>query len=397
MSFSVTSWFVDQATLRSSTPKRVFTIAGSDYSSRVLKWPTIKREWNAIRPTNLTIGLTNEDGALNFFRTDKTKLRVQCQVRIGFTHPTSGDELITQHQGYIEQIRYSDGSAELSIVDNMKEFAERVLGSDDTPLSYTGSNYLPSDIMWWLCTSYGGKSAVASTSNPDIDYTSFAALAQVFSNDSLFIQAQFKGTKLNEALRKLGRMTDAGIYDEGGKITFARFTESNSVESMIGSTEARSIELRIDDTLIVNKQWVYANYNTTSGQWAINCFVVETPSVNSFGLREAIEKDESVWYVSSATAQNLAQRRTLFTLEPPELYTIDTTLVVLHRQIGDMVRLTDPLLSVTSADSWRIMSYAKDLDTGKSRVIVSNERIAQPFILDHDVYGLLDQNYNFLL
>ena len=59
MAYSVTSWFIDQTQLKTASPVRKFTIAGSDYSSRVVKWPSIRRAYSDIRPVNISVDLAN--------------------------------------------------------------------------------------------------------------------------------------------------------------------------------------------------------------------------------------------------------------------------------------------------------------------------------------------------
>ncbi len=397
MAYGVTSWFIDQTQLKSPTVKRQLLIGTSDYSGRVTKWPSIKRRWNEIQPTDISLELANEDQALNLFKTDKTKLRAECTVKVGFTHPTSGDELITMYVGTVEKVTYRRGAIELSLLDKIKEFTERVIGSSDVPVSYTGSNYLPSDIAWWLCTSYGNKSAIQSTSNPDIDWTSFQAWASVFSGNSVFVEAKFDGQKINEALRKLGRYTDSAIFVEGNKLTFIRFAEAHSYNTQLGAGQISNVVLTIDDTRIINKQHVYAAYSGGNDMWAIDVISVATNSVNSFGVREDVEKDENIWYVTSAHAQNLAQRRTSFLASPYEQYVVDTTLVALPRQIGETVNIEDSFLSVSSSTSWRVMEYQLDLDKGAMKLTIDQSRLQQAFTLDDATLGLLDQDYNPLL
>lgn len=397
MAYSVTSWFIDQTQLKTASPMRKLTIAGSDYNARVVKWPSIRRAYSDIRPVNISVDLANEDQALNFFRSEPTKLLAKCQLKMGYTHPTSGDELITLYSGDIDRVLYQKGTLTVQTLDKFKQFTERVVGSSNSPALYTGSNYLPSDLGWWLCTSYGGLSTIASTSNPDIDYAAFQTWASIFSGDSIYVQGRFEGPKVTEALRKVARYTDSGIWVEGDKVTFARFAEAGSFETVVTGDSIIDLSLSLDDSTVVNKQHVYADYDVTSKYWKLDIFSVESISVNSYGLREEVEKDESIWYVSSATALNMAQRRTLFSSEPYQEYNLTLPLVVLPRQIGEMLRIDDDFLGITSGDAWRIMEYSLDMDRGRMDVKADSSRIAQPFILDHDVLGLLDQSYNFLL
>src|SRR3972149_7514309 len=180
MAYSVTSWFIDKTQLKTASPVRKFTIAASDYSSRVTKWPSIRRAYSDIRPVNISVDLANEDQALNIFRDEPTKLLSTCTLQMGYTHATSGDELITLYSGDIDRVLYKKGAWAVQTLDKFKQFTERVVGASNSPALYTGSNYLPPDIAWWLCTSYGGLSAITSTTNPDIDYQSFLDWAAVF-------------------------------------------------------------------------------------------------------------------------------------------------------------------------------------------------------------------------
>lgn len=398
MSYSVTSWFQAQLELYQSEPKRVLTIGGSDYSQYVLRWPAIRRSWQDVRPVGVTISLGNESQTFNFFRTDTVNMRKTCVVKFGFTHPTSGDELLTIYSGTVEKVRWNGGEVQLQLLDKLKSFTEKVIGSTTSAVSYTGSNYLVSDLGWYICTSHGGLSAVASTSNPDIDYASFLAWAAVFSGDSVFMRAKFEGVKVNEALRKLARYTDSAIFIENDKVVFQRFSDASSNEVLIDSNRIVSdLALEISDSELINKAWVYADYNADSDNWGINVFSVSSSSVDSFGLRENIDKDETFWYVSSATALNLAQRRTNFRALPYQRYSFDTTLVPLHRQIGETVRIADTLLNVTSASTWRMTEYNIDLDKGISKLTVDNAQVLGSFVLDDATNGLLDQSYNPLL
>lgn len=397
MSYGVSSWFIEQTLAQYSEPVRRFTIAGSDYSDRVLRWPRLHRNWNDIRPVEISIDLANEDRALNIFKSDKTNFRAECQVRIGFTHPDSGDELITVHTGRVGRMRWKRGLVTLTIQDKIKDFSERTIGTSDVPVTFTDRDYLPSEIAWTLVTCYGGLLGARLQANPDIDWASFEAWANVWSSDNVYMKARFDGMKINDALRRLGKMTYSAIFVENNKLGFFRFAEADSNETFLDADRIGELSLEIDDSKIVNRQIVYADYDVNSRYHKIATFAQDTPSVNSFGVREDIMRDETVWYTGSATAQNLAQRMVDVGNLPYEKYEIEGPLVPLARQIGETVRIVDSLLEVTSANTWRVMDYEIDLDRGRSRLKVDGSQIYQPFILDHDVNGLLDQSYNRLL
>lgn len=551
--YNVSSYFLAQTLAPSPRVLRRFTIGDSDYSDRVQKWPKIRRKWNDIRPASLTIGLINEDQAMNFLRNDPTSLRSECRVKLGFNHPgenlltrseafevdswaqtdvgslnpdseaapnlamladavvfddvesasllqdvsvnleastgytfsvyvklldtavdsdkqvqlvfgadveeigadiTSGwqrfslahtsssspggelvgvrtdsytgalsfwgaqvnrgnsageyiraddavvnsgsEELVTYFAGTMDRVKFSGGLANISMQDKIKPFAERVLGSSDVPLDFTSSDYLVSDLVWYLVTSHGGLSAVESTSNPDIDYASFLEWAFVFSDDNVRVNAHYEGKKVNDALRSIGRYTGSAIYVENDLLTFARFTAANSHTTEL-SDQILELDLIVDDAVIINEQHVYGDYIIESNFWAIDAVSVASNSVNSFGVRAHIEKDETVWYIDSVSALNFAQRQTTINATPFAQFEVETTLAAVARQIGESINLVDSFHQEQGDVVYRLMGYELNLDRGMMMLEVDRSQSLQAFILDDPVYGLLDQNYNFLL
>ena len=551
--YNVSSYFLSQTLAAAPQVVRKFTIGDSDYSARVVKWPKIKRKWNDIRPTSLTIGLINEDQAMNFLRQDPSNLRQECLVQLGFPHPgenlltrseawevdswvqtdvgslnpdsevgpnlsrvadaivfdtvesasilqdvsvnlqpstqytfstylklldtavdsdlqlqlvfgadteeigaevTSGwqrfsithtssstpggelvgvradsytgaigvwgahvshgavpgeyiraddtvvdsgsTELVTYFAGTMDRAKFSGGKVDLSLQDKIKPFAEKVLGSSDVPLDFTTSDYLVSDLVWYLVTSHGGLSAVESTSNPDIDYAAFLDWAFVFSDDNVRVNAYYEGKKVNDALRSIGRYTGSAIYVENELLTFARFTAANSHTTRLNH-ELLAVDLVVDDAVIVNEQHVYGDYSIGSNFWAIDAVSVNTGSVNSYGTRAHIEKDEQVWYVDSVSALNFAQRQTTINATPFAQFEVETTLAAVARQLGESINIVDSFYAEQGDVVYRLMGYELNLDRGLMTLEIDQSQSLQAFILDDPVFGLLDENYNFLL
>jgi len=157
-----------------------------------MKWPTLKQKWDEVRAQSITVELANEDQSFNFIRSDKTTLRSSCAIQFGFTHPTSGDELVTLFSGTMDKVRYSSGACSIALLDKFKQLSERVMGDRDAPATFTDSS-TPPDIAWAAITSYGGYSAIESTSNPDIDYSSFLSWSSVLSADTVLMNGQLEG------------------------------------------------------------------------------------------------------------------------------------------------------------------------------------------------------------
>lgn len=540
MPYSVSSWFVERARAEQPNVRRMLTIGGSDYSRHVIKWPSIARAWNDIRPVSVTISLANDEQTFNFFRDDKTKLRSEAQLRIGFrsknlwmytnslatggplnianqatatasadgstlvqissnddpyvgqfvptydgqavagktftasaefrgTSTSSGkpisifmyaynsvesinfyssnnitldpstwqrqritamfslttnvntihcrfdpvggnwssgdtflirypqleesnfnsafeahdsssyDQFISPFVGRIEKAIFDQGKCDITLTDKLKQLADRVIGTSNAPVTFNNSA-TPPDIAWYAVTSYGGFSNIRSTSNPDIDYQSWLDWAAVFSADTVYMAGRFDGQRVLEVLRKIGRHTQSAIFLKEDKLAFFRFTTVTTDTTYLDAEQIKSTRLSIEDTDMVNKQWVHAQFVPASDYWVIGCFDVKTASVNSFGLREHVERDEQIWYVNSSSALNLAQRVIRTAGEPYERLEVKTILAPLHRLIGETIQVMDDHLGIT--EGWRVMRYALDLDTGEISLQIDGTQINTPFILD---------------
>jgi hypothetical protein len=388
MGYSPSSDFQVEVRKKNPTIVREFTIGGSDYSDFVTKWPTFNQTINDIRPVNVVINLSNESGTFNFFESDKTKLRADAIIRMGVNFGAVGsEELVTTFRGTGERVRYRRGSVDFTIVDKWTPLSERLVGDATTPLEYVGSNYLVSDIVWWLVTSHGGFDATQSTSNPDIDYDAFSTYASVFSEDSVFINASFDGIKITEALRKISRMTDSSMFtaytNSETKLSFNRFTQTSSeVLTLTPSDGIVDLQLEIDDRDMINRMTVFADYSITSDDYATVVFDESSVSVDSFGIREDLEKDENVWYVGSATAQNFAQRITLVKDSPYNKVMVRTHLMSLASQAGDALEVDDSLLGF--GQSFRVKKRSFNMDTGQVNLEGDASAFFNGFTLDVD-------------
>lgn len=383
MAFSVTSWFQQQTENNFLVPVRKFLIGTSDYSSFVMRWPEIQRAWNDIKPLTATVDLANAEKHFNFINDDFTKIRSDIYFKMGFNHPTSGDELITLYQGKIEKVRYRAGVVSLTANDKFTQLSDRVIGSSNTPTLFTGSNYLPADVAWHAITSYGGYSNVRSTSNPDIDYTAWLAWSNVFSADSVYVNARFEGEKVTESLRRIGRITQSAIFIENNKISFHRFTFASSLSTILNYSKMSDFDMLIDDRTIVNKQFVNADWDVNSEYFKIVIDSVASTSVNSYGLREAVEKDEIVYYVNSTSALNLASRLLSQKKEPYAYIEVDTTLICLARQVGENIGIVNSFFTID--DTYRIMDYKLNMDTGMMVLGINKSQFGTTFMLDSSV------------
>lgn len=387
MSYNVSSWFVEQAKSENPNIKRVFTIASSDYSEYVLGWPTINSKWDELKPNNVTLSLANEDQTFNFFKSAKVNVQSQCDVYFGFTHPNSGNELINMFSGKIAEVSFKDASISLRIIDKIQSLSDRIVGTTNSPAVFSGANLLPSDIAWAVCTSYGGLSSVQSTSNPDINWQAFQEWAAVFSADAVYMKASFKGQKVTEALRKVMENTQSAGFMADNKLTFARWSSVNTRTITLTSDHIKTLSAKIRADSIINRQWVEFGFHPESGGgfWDFSVSAQNSSSVNSYGIRETVLKDESVWYVNSANALNMAQRSLFVNALPYDQVQLTTTLAACYQQVGETIMAVDPHLNIS--EGWRIMGLALNLENGGMTLDIDGSQVNTPFLLD---YSLLD-------
>ncbi len=378
---NVTSWFVDQLALPASSPKRVFSMGGSDYSSRVTRWPSVKRVAQGLQPRDVTLQLANHDGHFNFFYNLQYTIVKSATLQIGFTHVSSGDELITIYSGRLKNVKYSRETLILRLQDKFSELGTKKVGQSDVPVSLTSQ--IPTDIAWTLLTCYGELSNVASTNNIDINYAEFLELAAVYSGDSILCAAQYEGMAVNKALNNLAEYTDAAIWDKGdGKISFARFGEISSLDAVYQASQYTDIVPKIDDIHLINRQHVYGDYDVTSKFWKINVLDESSSSVNSYGLHENIMKFEDIWYVNSDSALNMAQRKVLIFSDPPRDIKLDMPLMGVYRDISETVRITNDFLAITSVAGFRVTEKTIFMEKGEVDFRLTNAAALESFALD---------------
>ena len=393
MGYDVSSWFVDETKRIGSEPKRVFKIGTSDYSDRVNKWPTLRRTAQEIKAVNPRVPLANVDGILNHFFENSYLIPNKCTLEIGFTHPVSGDELITVFTGFLKNVQYPKPECVVSLKDRLWDFTEKKVGESDIPVQF--SSEIPSDIAWTLCTCYGELSTDSAT-NPDIDYTSFQEWAGILSRDNIICDAYYDGQKITEGLGSLAKMTDSAIWVEGdGKINFKRFSNASSLDIVL-TIDDEILDLTIDVVTqrLINRQSVAFNYSQESNYWQSTILYQDSTSVNTFGLNEELIEDETIWFVNSVHAMNLAQRRVAHYKDPPKLFDIKTPLVGIYRQLGETIRVVDSFYNQTSADAWAITEYNFNMNQDQVDFTVDGAATLIPFTLD---ISTLDQAIEVLI
>jgi len=389
----VTSWFIDQLAKPSSIPKRVFTLGGSDYSDRVTKWANVGFKLDELKSANPTVGCANDDGHFNYFFEDAFNLaseggQKECVIKLGFTHAESGDELVTMYTGYLKDVKFSGKKVNFKMRDKLWNLAERVVAnevtSDGAESAAVFTNEIPTDILWTICTCYGLLDDTQGAGNTDIDWTAFETLAAIYSADNVQLSARFDGDKCQECISDVLNMTISTAWTSGtGKLIFRRLEGAIADDIVLTGADISRMDIDVSDAFMVNKQWVYGDYDTTSTAWGIITNHEVTASVNSYTLREDVMKSETVWYTDSGSCLEVAQRQTYVFSDPTKKFRLTTGLQSMYRTVGDTVRIVDAFYSVTSESAWRITEMKTNIDNGTINMKVEDSAVAvDAFIID---------------
>lgn len=401
MTLSVTSFFLSkaQSTKVNSIVKK-FTFNNSDISAHVTAYDTIAHHAGDVIGADFVLDVENASQIFNSLLTDKTQFFKDGAFEFGFVNEQGSEDLVQFFGGVLTKVHFRKGGAKLHFQDKLALLEDKFIGSDDSPVSYTGSNYNPADLTWYWVTSYGGLSTVKSDSNPDIDYTTWQSWWTQFDDDSVVAQAYFDGQSVADALEAVAKLTDSVIYDEGdNRLDFARWTGVTSQTHILTNSHIRGdLSVQMTGREIINRVNVLIGYDPSSETWAGTITRANTASVNSYGVYEATYDDSNVWFVNSVAAINQADRIVFRRREPNTKVKATTPLVFLDAVVGDMVQITS---SVHSFDQkmMTLTGYSVDTD-GYTMELEIDEGFGrasgrvQGFLLDDAYWGILDAAYN---
>ena len=401
MSLTITSHF--RSKMESTNPSsiiRKFTFNNSDLSSKVIQYPTITREVGDITGESLSFDIENASQSFNSLNTNRSQLLKTGIFEYGFSTESGTNDVVQLFGGELTKVNLWEGKGKLLFDNKLTKLKRRRAGSSQTPASYTSSAYNPADIVWWICTSYAGLSTTADSSNPDIDYTSWSAWKTILTNDAVLVHAHFEGDGILNILETVQRLTDSFIYSSGdNKIYFTRwFGASSYTVTLNDSYISGKVDYELYTDSILNKVTVQMSYNTEQSTWAGQVVQVNTVSVGSYGIFEAIYDDTNVWHINSVSAMNLAQRIIYRRGNANAVIKCKTPLRFLDIEFGDDIEFESQVYSISN----KILSLKKyginietaimtlEMDEGYGR----GGGRWYGFRLDDNYNGLLDQSYN---
>jgi hypothetical protein len=295
-------------------------------------------------------------------------------------YPTNAEDMIGVFDGTIRDANFSKGKLRLQAKDKLRQLSERTVGTGEVPVSI--NSITPSWLAFTLCSCYGGMDAVQSTNNVDIHWAAVDSWDSYNGANTVHVKADLRGIKITEALKRIARMTRVAMYIEEDRITFRRWTNVATQIETLDNDSIRDIQLSVNDENLVNKQWIFGDWDQASEYYKISLFDEDTASQNSFGLHEKVIRDQAIFYTGSAAMLDTAQRIIASESEPIDRIGIQSIPHALRMQTGESISVNDPELNV--AGTFRIMSQQIDMNKNLISFGIDNSQLilGNPFILD---------------
>jgi hypothetical protein len=278
--------------------------------------------------------------------------------------PPSYPTMKTVFRGRLDGLVYDDGKVTLNLIDKMHPLGEKTIGTPNAPIHYT--NALPSDIALEAIVSYGGL-----TRSLNVDSASFAKWSQVFSLNSIRMDATFTGQRPTEVLRTISQMTQSAIYTSHSSLNtylyFNLFSELGSSTLTLNEAVTLDSEARLDMDDVINYQYIAADYDVSSNYHKTEVLAQDTVSAGNYGIREDKQKSSTLWFVGSISALYFANRSIAMNKEPKAKFKVTTGLMGLDVNISDTVIITDNLLELQGgnvAGGYRVLGKTVNLNDG---------------------------------
>lgn len=342
-------------------PRIRFLYDGTDYSSSVISISDISRNWN-LSPCTVTIQLNNRLGTWDLFLTDPAALTKKVQIQF---YLNDFDEVIDLYTGYVESASYNHKRKVMTITarDRISRLLENQIISiyldQITPVTWNYFEFdgitrvnahVVSDTVWHILTDYGDLHSVASSSNTDIDYTSWLTWAEYVDDGgyTLYdIGVICHGESVNSILLKILQLTESIAWVAGdGKINFKASTQTEAGQTY---TKAHLIgEPSYSVSLDGRCNAIYAKwgYNLAGDFWQSGSSSMTShshivgPTEQQYIYQTEYEDDRSVFHNSTTSAQKYIDEKFLRTVPPIRTWSVQTNLLGFVEDVGNEIILS---------------------------------------------------------
>lgn len=212
--------------------------------------------------------------AFNFFVADRKKyMGMDARLSLLFSGTTGSLRLLT---GTVEDVSYNGATITLSIRDKMAGMLEHRIGSGQEPANFyslntwgaiktAGYNSNPAQLAWSIMTRWGGLDKTFSTDNIHIDFSSWDAWRLRCVAHNYEVRARFPGTTVQNALLRIGDMTNSFIWVGGeGKFKFTMFEPpyvAGAGDETYDADNSVDIDLDIEKSTVRNVITIYYGHN----------------------------------------------------------------------------------------------------------------------------------------
>ena len=392
---------------------RTFLFQNSNFTDRITRFPTIRRDYKSVTAKPFTIELENASQLMNELIADKTKFRQDGDVMYGYQATANSVDSLCLGGGSLITARYSRSTVQLTFKNRMDILSEKKISLDQTSktgVTYVGSEYNPADLTFDILTSnsFGAQfNSVKSYTNAQIHYDSWKRWYDTLDSENITINGFFGADiTYQKALQSIAEVTDSAIYVEAdNRIYFVR--NLVGVQSFAGTiTDSDIISMTTNgdandmcNEYIVPTSFTVAN-NAVSANPKARLAHTNAPSVNSFGKVSREVTTNLVWYTNSANANNLAQRVVARRREPEIAVKVQTPIKYLQQQLGDLIYVSasevgleaEPYTLIGQSINVEDNTMELDLSVGHG-IAVANMSV---FTLGDSTLGTLDNTVGLL-
>lgn len=399
MPYSFSTFFTNQ--ISKAAPDKIFKqffFVNSDHTNHVLDFGSITRDSDKIVAGEWTVEVENTDGFWN--KLSDTSFFFQTgQMKIGWMDGNSLDT-ITMYTGKLVNAEFEEGKVNLQFEDKMEMLNKRIIGTQNSPVNFTGSNWNPADMLWTIATSWGRLSSIQSTTNPDINYAQWQNFQIDCNQLGVRVQGAFEETNVLDSFKKLSRLIEGAIFVDGDGRLYPIITIPNIVTSVDLLMEDHFIDfqLKYNTDKIINKVFANIGYNITSKQFAMSITDQKTSSVNTFGIYEKTYGDKTIWYANTESAQTIIYRVLDIYADPFQKISAEVPLLGLKYVLEDPIQLSWNETGVSN-QYYKIRQISYDFDNATiSWELWRTEDFdaGNWFFIDDPIQGKLDQTYNKL-
>jgi len=397
-----------------SSIKRVFRfgLTEIDRTDRVMKFPTIRRDYKNVTVKPFTMTFENASQLFNEIIEDKTKFKQPGFIEYGYQQNVNSADLLCIGQGFLTNADYSNAQVSLTFKNQMDLLSETRMSIDTTSrqgISFTGSEWNPADLTWHILTTNSLALQFSSTesfTNPQINYDSWKDWYDTLNSENITVNGFFPfSTNYQQALKSIAENTDSAIYVEGdNRVYFKRnLVGVNSFSATVTNSDIVTMTSKGDAFDMCNQYSVPMSYAVTDqslGKPHSTIVFDNTASQNSFGLVPHEPTTKLIWYTNSANANNLAQRIVYRRREPEVELSIKTPIKYLNQQLGDLFYVTHEELGLHDAPYTLIgeaidienQSMSLDLSVGHGLAVAN----MSTFTLGDDILGRLNNTTGVL-